>query len=134
MTRNLLAALAVAAANVLDISVVAAQDSKLTVALTSDVPSLDPTLDLSLHGFNFRLNVYDQLTETRADGSIGDRLATSWQSSPDAKVWTFTVRSDAKFHDKSSVTVDDIVWTFKKILGDSRSALKVYLSKVQEVE
>lgn len=134
MTRNLLAALAVAAATVLDISVVAAQDSKLTVALTSDVPSLDPTLDLSLHGFNFRLNVYDQLTETRADGSIGERLATSWQSSPDAKVWTFTVRSDAKFHDKSPVTVDDIVWTFKKILGDSRSALKVYLSKVQEVE
>lgn len=111
-----------------------AQDSKLTVALTSDVPSLDPTLDLSLHGFNFRLNVYDQLTELRADGSIGERLATSWESSPDAKTWTLTIRTDAKFHDQSPVTVDDIVWTFKKILADNRSALRVYLSKVQSVE
>jgi peptide/nickel transport system substrate-binding protein len=111
-----------------------AQDSKLTVALTSDVPSLDPTLDLSLHGFNFRLNVYDQLTETLPDGSIGPRLATSWEPSENAKVWTVSIRTGAKFHDGSPVTVNDIVWTFKKILGDTRSALRVYLSKVQEVE
>lgn len=111
-----------------------AQESKLTVALTSDVPSLDPTLDLSLHGFSFRLNVYDQLTETLPDGGIGPRLATSWEPSDDAKTWTVTIRTDAKFHDGSPVTVEDVVWTFKKILGDTRSALRVYMGKVQEVE
>jgi peptide/nickel transport system substrate-binding protein len=111
-----------------------AQESKLNVALTSDVPSLDPTLDLSLHGFSFRLNVYDQLTETLPDGAIGPRLATSWEPSDEARTWTLTIRTDAKFHDGSPVTVDDVVWTFEKILADSRSALRVYMSKVQEVE
>ena len=48
-----------------------AQDAKLTVGLTSDFPSLDPSLDLSPIGFNFRLNVFDQLTEIRRDGSVG---------------------------------------------------------------
>src|SRR5262249_20058020 len=105
-----------------------------TVALTSDVPSLDPTLDLSPLGFNFRLNFYDQLTELRADGSIGERLAKSWGSSPDAKTMTFTIRPDPQFHNHSPVTVGDILWTFKKILADNRSALRVYLSKVQSVD
>src|SRR5690242_17396859 len=107
MSKNLLAAFAIVATAALGVSPARAQDSKLTAALLSDVPSLDPTLDLSLHGFNFRLNVYDQLTETRADGSIGERLATSWESSPDAKTWTFTIRTDVKFHDKSALTVED---------------------------
>jgi FAD/FMN-containing dehydrogenase len=73
------------------------------VALTSDVPSLDPTLDLSLHGFSFRLNVYDQLTETLPDGAIGPRLTTSWEPSEKARTWTLTIRTDAKFHDGSPV-------------------------------
>lgn len=111
-----------------------AQETKLTVALTSDVPTLDGTQDLSPIGFNIRLNLYDQLTEIRKDGSVGPRLATSWESSPDGKVWTVNIRTDAKFHDQSPVTVDDIIWTARKVLDDSRSPLKVYLSKIQNIE
>lgn len=111
-----------------------AEGAKLTVALTSDVPSLDPTFDLSIHGFNFRLNVYDQLTETRPDGTIGERLATVWESSPDAKTWTFTIRTDAKFHDGSPVTVDDIIWTIEKYIADTRAPLRTYLSKIAKIE
>ena len=111
-----------------------AQEPKLTVGLTSDFPSLDPLMDLSPIGFNLRLNLYDQLTEIRKDGSVGERLAKSWQSSPDAKTWTFELRTDAKFHDGSPLTVDDAIWTIRKALDDARSPLKVYLSKVQSVE
>src|SRR5690606_27044358 len=107
---------------------------KLTVALPSDVPSLDPTLDLSLHGFSFRLNVYDQLTETLPDGSIGGRLATSWELQPDGLTWIVTMRTDTKFHNGDPVTVDDVVWTFKKVIADTRSALRTYLGRVKEVE
>jgi peptide/nickel transport system substrate-binding protein len=123
-----------AGALVLGTTEVKAQDTKLTVGLTSDFPSVDPLMDLSPIGFNLRLNIYDQLTEIRKDGSVGTRLAKSWQSSPDAKTWTFELRTDAKFHDGSPVTVDDVIWTVKKALGDSRSPLKVYLAKVQSVE
>lgn len=128
------AALMAAAVTGLTLAVAGAQDAKLTVALTSDVPSLDPTLDLSLHGFSFRLNVYDQLTEIRPDGSVGERLATKWEPSENATVWTLTMRTDAKFHDGSALTADDVVWTFQKILADSRSALKVYMSKIVKIE
>src|SRR4051812_28344929 len=95
-----------------------AQRSDLVVGLTSDVPTLDGSLDLSPIGFNVRLNIYDQLTEMQRDGSVGPRLASSWEHSPDAKVWTFKIRDDAKFHDGTSVTADDVVWTFRKVIGD----------------
>lgn len=111
-----------------------AQETKLTVALTSDVPTLDSSFDLSPIGFNVRLNLYDQLTEIKRDGSVGERLAKSWQSSPDTKTWTFEIRTDSKFHDQTPVTVDDVVWTIRKVIDDNRSPLKVYLSKVQSVE
>ena len=131
-----LVVVAALAASVLSLGLqrASAQEAKLTVGLTSDFPSLDPSLDLSPIGFNFRLNVFDQLTEIRRDGSVGPRLAKSWQASPDAKAWTFELRTDARFHDQSPVTVDDVVWTIRKVLDDGRSPLKVYLAKVQSVD
>ena len=64
-----------------------ANKSTLTVALTSDVPSLDGSQDSSPIGYNVRLNLYDALTELTADGALAPRLATSWESSPDATTW-----------------------------------------------
>ncbi len=46
-----------------------AQRAQLVVGLTSDVPTLDGSMDLSPIGFDVRLNLYDQLTEMRRDGS-----------------------------------------------------------------
>src|ERR1700710_2449272 len=88
---------------------VQAQRAEPAVGLTSDVPTLDPTLDLSPIGFNVRLNLYDQLTEMRGDGSVGPRLASAWEHSDDAKTWTFAIRDGAKFHDGTAVTADDVV-------------------------
>jgi len=133
LNLKLTLAAALAAAGML-VPAAYAQAPKLTVALPSDVPSLDPTLDLSLHGFSFRLNVYDQLTETRPDGSIGERLATKWEIQPDGLTWDVTIRTDTKFHDGSPVTADDVIWTFEKVIADSRSALKTYVGRVQKIE
>ncbi len=33
--------------------------------------------------------VFDSLTEVGADGSLRGELATDWDATPDAKVWTF---------------------------------------------
>src|SRR5262245_24000280 len=82
---------------------------KVTVALPSDTPSLDPTIDTSPIGVNIRLNIFDQLTDVASDGTVQPRLAVSWEASPDALVWTFMLRENAKFHDGKPVTIDDVI-------------------------
>jgi peptide/nickel transport system substrate-binding protein len=111
-----------------------AQEDAITIAVPSDVPSLDPTLDTSPIGQNVRLNVFDQLTTIAADGSVKPRLATEWTTSPDSMVWTFKLRTDAKFHDGSPVTVDDVMWTYNKIMNDEKSSVRPYLSKIKTMD
>jgi peptide/nickel transport system substrate-binding protein len=41
------------------------------------------------------------------------QLAKSWESSPDAKQWTFHLREDALWHDGRPVTPEDVKFTFE---------------------
>ena len=107
---------------------------KVTIAMPSDVPTLDPTIDTSPIGLNVRLNVYDQLTEIGPDGSIMPRLAVSWEASADALTWTFVLRENSKFHDGKPVTADDVLWTYNKIMADTKSSVRTYLSKIKSME
>jgi peptide/nickel transport system substrate-binding protein len=106
----------------------------LVVAQSSDALTLDPSLDTSPISLNLFKNIYDQLTDIASDGSVGPLLATSWQASSDATVWTFTIRTDARFHDGSPVTADDVVWSFQKIRADAKSPVQAYLTSVKAVE
>jgi peptide/nickel transport system substrate-binding protein len=112
----------------------AAAGGQLSIALQGDFPSLDASKDSSPIGYNVRLNVYDSLTEIAADGSVAPRLATKWQPSDDAKVWTFTIRDGVKFQDGEPLTVDDVVWTYQKILDDKTSPVRTWVSIVDKVE
>jgi len=111
----------------------AAQTKSLVVALPGDFPSLDPSKDTSPLGFNYRLNVFDQLTEIRRDGQIAPRLATEWRHSTDLREWTFVIRKDAKFHDGSPVTARDVAWTVASILADQKSPTRTFVKLVEKV-
>lgn len=108
--------------------------SSLTVALPGDFPSLNPSKDTSPLGFNYRLNVFDQLTQVERDGKISPRLATAWTNSADLLEWTFDIRKGATFHDGSPVTAQDVVWTMRYILDDPRSPSRTFLKLVDKVE
>jgi len=44
-------------------------------------------------------------------GSIVTDLAASYQVDPTGKIWTFTIRPDAAWHDGIAVTADDVAYT-----------------------
>ena len=113
----------------------AAQDaSRVVVSQSSDTLTLDPSVDTSPISLNLFKNIYDQLTDIKADGSVAPLLASSWESSKDAKVWTFTITPNVKFHDGSALTIEDVVWSFTKIMADKKSPVAAYLSGVEKVE
>jgi peptide/nickel transport system substrate-binding protein len=70
-------------------------------------------------------NIYDRLitfgSKTLKDGSkmydhaaLKPELAESWQMAPDGMSVTFKLRKDAKFHDGSPVTANDVKWSYDR--------------------
>ena len=55
--------------------------------------------------------LYDYLIETDDAANLVPRLASSWQISDDGLVYTLQIRADAKWHDGSPVTANDVLWT-----------------------
>lgn len=66
-------------------------------------------------------SVYDTLaqwatTETGYDyQKLVPELATEWSSNEDATRWTFTLDPNARFHDGSSVTSEDVAFSFMRL-------------------
>ena len=54
--------------------------------------------------------VFDCLTEIAANGELVGELAESWESTPDAKTWTFDLRQGVTFHNGQPFTasVDNV--------------------------
>ena len=111
-----------------------AASEAIAVALPGDFPTLDPSKDSSPIGFNYRLNVFDALTELRRDGGIEARLAESWTFSPDLTEWTFRLRQGVTFHDGSPFTADDVVFTIERIKADNTSPVRTFIRLVDKVE
>lgn len=59
--------------------------------------------------------VFSGLTRIGENGNIVPDLAESYTVSPDGKIYTFTLKNDATFQDKTKVTADDIIYTITQI-------------------
>ncbi|HEY6959556.1 MAG TPA: peptide ABC transporter substrate-binding protein [Candidatus Limnocylindria bacterium] len=71
---------------------------------------LDPILASSDLDSDVVRLVFDGLTQLSRDGSVVPALA-AFTTEDDGKVWTFTIRSDAKWQDGVPVTAADVAYT-----------------------
>lgn len=55
--------------------------------------------------------VFSGLTRFDRDGAIVADLASTFEVDPNGKIWTFTIRRDAGWHDGAPVTADDVLYT-----------------------
>ena len=62
-------------------------------------------------------------------------LAESWDSTPDAKKWTFKLRKGIEFHNGKTMTAEDVVFSINHHLGEeSKSAAKGYLKSITNIK
>lgn len=59
--------------------------------------------------------VFSGLTRANESGVIKPDLATRWTISPDGLVYTFTLRSDVRWHDGTRLSADDVLYTIHSI-------------------
>lgn len=89
-------------------------DSVLRVATQAAV-NLDPAFVASDQEVAFVNAVYDYLVDVDADNRIQPRLAESWTISDDGTVYTFALEDNVAFHDGSTFSAEDVVWTFNRL-------------------
>jgi len=106
----------------------------LTGGATSDI--LDPGQILDLYMINLQFGqLRNGLTEVAANGELIPELAESWDSSADAKNWTFMIRKGVEFSNGKSLTPQDVVDSLNHHLTEeSTSAAKGILSGIESVK
>lgn len=108
LARTLLCCLLVC---MLAVPALAAKDSIVLAVGGENAEGYDPLLGWGLYGNPL---FHSTLLKRDANMNINGDLATKWQLSDDALVWTVTIRDDAKFSDGTPLTAEDVAFTFSK--------------------
>ena len=79
--------------------------------------------------------VFDTLTQVAANGDLIGELAESWEASPDAKTWTFKLRTGVTFHNGKAFGADDVIASLNMHTEEgSKSAAKPIVSAITEMK
>ncbi|ADD42866.1 ABC transporter substrate-binding protein [Stackebrandtia nassauensis] len=94
-------------------------DRTLITSVDQTVENLNPLT--TFFSLNYQVNnlIYVPLIRFGAkDYSPVEGLATKWEPSNDNRVWTYTIRDDAKWSDGKDITAADAAFTYQLLMDD----------------
>ena len=108
---------------------------ELKTTMTMDIDSLNPHKIVSSGTEEIMFNVYEGLLMPGVDGSLKPTIAESWKVSDDGKVYTFKIRKGVKFHDGTTLTPQDVVFSLNRMGGkDGFPPAKALLTEMESVK
>ena len=99
------------------------RDQVLHVGNLSEPTDLDPQIISSVQDFKIVLGLFEGLTSY--DPKTAEpvpALATTWESSDDARVWTFHLRPGALWSNGVPIVAQDFVWAYQRALSPALGA------------
>ena len=105
----------------------------LRVSMAGAPADISPLTSSTTEGSELLGCMYEGLVRQNAEGQIlpGSGLAEKWDISEDGKVYTFTLR-DATWSDGSSITADQFVYAWEKVLNPATASQYSYMLYVIE--
>ncbi|HVE50572.1 MAG TPA: ABC transporter substrate-binding protein [Casimicrobiaceae bacterium] len=97
-----------------------------------DILTFDPMAQNESLNNTFSDYVYEGLVRYNKQFVPEPALATSWTRVSPTQ-WRFNLRRNVKFHDGSTMTADDVVFSFERVLKPA-SNMKVYASGIKETK
>jgi peptide/nickel transport system substrate-binding protein len=88
----------------------------LRIASAFDPQTQDPHALALLYHLRVAYQVHEALVGRDAGFKLEPALATSWQQI-EARRWRFKLRPDVRFHDGSTMSADDVVFSITRALG-----------------
>lgn len=93
--------------------------AKITLGWAEPVDTLNPATTGNRDVGPIDSNIFDTLVWLTPDFKVTPGLATKWTVSPDAKTYTFTLRTDVKFHDGTAFDAAAVVSNIKYMTDKS---------------
>jgi len=105
----------------------------LSIALGGDVTSMDPHFHNLTPNNNIGAHVFDTLVMKEPGGRIKPGLAESWRAVDDT-TWEFTLRKGVRFHDGSTFTAADVIFSLDRVpnVPNSPSPFTTYTKQITE--
>jgi peptide/nickel transport system substrate-binding protein len=129
--RRLLLAPAVATG----VGLVPARAADLRIGTSATTSAMDPHFHLLAFNMSVMAHLFQTLVAQDADQKLTPGLATAWRLVDDT-TWEFDLRRDVRFHDGSSFTADDVLFSLKRmpLVPNSPSSFALYLRGIAAVE
>jgi peptide/nickel transport system substrate-binding protein len=112
---------------------------KVTLRLgwTNDPDNLNPFIGYESSSYEIWAINYELLVGFRASDMAnvpGVGLATKWETSPDGKVWTFTITDKSKWQDGEPLTASDVAFTYNYVIKNKLGMFIDYMTFIETVE
>lgn len=92
-----------------------AAKQELVRHIKDEPATLDPAKAVGLPEIQVIRDLYEGLVNQNEKGEIVAGVASKWQSS-DNRIWTFTLRDNAKWSDGTPVTAQDFVYSWQRLV------------------
>jgi len=117
----------------------AAGKTTLRLGWTNDPDNLNPFIGYESSSYEIWAINYELLVGFRASDMAnvpGVGLATKWETSPDGKVWTFTITDKSKWQDGVPLTARDVAFTYNYVINPAHpmSMFIDYMKFITKVE
>jgi peptide/nickel transport system substrate-binding protein len=84
--------------------------------MINEPTSFDPFFADSADTRSILFNIFEGLVKPTKDGELMPAVAESYETSDDAKTYTFVLRNDIKFHNENLVTMDDVIYSVNQAI------------------
>lgn len=98
-----------------------AKKQELVRHIKDEPASLDPMKAVGLPEIQVIRDLFEGLVNQDEKGTLIPGVATRWQSN-DNRVWTFTLRDDARWSDGTPVTADDFVYSWQRLVDPKNTS------------
>ena len=88
----------------------------LVIGLNLEPDNLDPAVTPFAVSHTVMMNIYDPLVWRGDDGNFVPGLADKWEASSDGLNYSFTLKSNVKFHDGTAFNADAVKFTLDHIV------------------
>lgn len=107
----------------------------VVVVIEQDIDFLDVHKAVASGTSEVMFNVFEGLMMATPEGGLVHGLAESHEVTEDGLTYTFKLRKNAKFHDGSPVTVEDVKYSFDRLMGtETGTPMRSELINVEVVE
>ncbi|WP_297248768.1 peptide ABC transporter substrate-binding protein [uncultured Brachyspira sp.] len=90
--------------------------NELFINVGSEPKTIDPALSISIADSTYIIHAFEGLLSKDKEGKLIGAAAESWDISEDGLVYTFHLRTNAKWSDGVNVTAEDFVYSWKRVV------------------